>query len=79
MIIGVSVVTSGSDLIMHLMDVATVEHAVREFHIQVAHLFNHDDRIVNVGVEPLYRTNIEFADQVQDALVDLFGLEHIKP
>lgn len=79
MIVGVSVVASNHDLIMHLMDVETVEHAVREFSIQTTLLLDPDDRIVNVGVEPLDQTNVEFANQVQEALVDLFGLEVIQP
>lgn len=79
MIVGVTAVTSEYDLIAHLMDVATVEHAVRDFGIQMTLLANPDDRVFNIIVEPLYRTNVEFADLVQDALSDLYGLEVAQP
>jgi hypothetical protein len=76
MIIGVSVVTSNHDLIMHLQDVDTVEHAVHEFGIQITLLLNPEDRVVNVGVEPLNQEDLDFADAIQSALVDRFGLEY---
>lgn len=76
MIVGVTAVTSEFDLISHLMDVESVEHAVREFGIQMTLLVNPDDQIVNIIVEPLHPTDNEFADQIQDILSNQYGFEY---
>jgi len=75
MIVGVSVVTSEYDLITHLMDVDTVDQAVHEFSIEASLLLNPDDRIFNLMVESLNKNDFEFAEAIQSALTNLFGLE----
>jgi hypothetical protein len=75
MIVGISVVTSEYDLITSVIDADTVDQAVHQFSIEAALLINPEDRLCNVGVEPLNQDDFEFAEAIQSALTNLFGLE----
>lgn len=75
MIVGVSVVTSEYDLITSVIDADTVDQAVQQFSVEATLLMNQDDRIFNVGVEPLNQDDFEFAEAIQSALTNLLGME----
>jgi hypothetical protein len=74
-IVGVSVVTSEYDLITSVIDADTVDQAVQQFSVEATLLMNQDDRIFNVGVEPLNQDDFEFAEAIQSALTNLLGME----